>query len=136
MKRVLAAVLMVGIGGFFLLAGVLKVADPVEFARSILRYQLVGPGLSWIAAVWLPWLEILAALALAFKAWRGAGLTLLFGLLVVFQAGLASAIARGLDIECGCLGSAAAASASMALLRNCFLMAGIGLLFFLERRRA
>ena len=136
MKAIAKWVLLVVVAGFFLLAGVLKLADPVEFARSILRYRLAGEQLSWLVALWLPWIEIGAASVLLPGTWRRAGLILLFGLLLAFQLALASAAVRGLDIDCGCLGGAVPTSIGFALLRNFLLMAAILAVPWLERRSA
>jgi uncharacterized membrane protein YphA (DoxX/SURF4 family) len=94
------------IGGLFIYAGVVKVIDPVEFARDIDNYKM----LPWQANVWLalylPWVEIFCGLALIVRVlYRGAAfiLTLLMALFVVITI---VAKARGLDISCGCFGHA------------------------------
>jgi len=105
-------------GGFFLVAGVLKIIDPVEFARAILRYQLVGESLAWVGALLMPWTEVVVAIGLFFKKWRFASCWLLLAMLVFFEGILLSALFRGLDIDCGCLGTNASSSVSFALIRN------------------
>ncbi len=121
------------VSGFFLYAGITKVLDPVEFGRSILRYQLVGQNLAWIAALWLPWLEILSALGLLWARWRPAATRVLLGLLVFFEGILLTALLRGLDINCGCLGTNASGSVSFAMVRNVGLILLLVLLIFSER---
>jgi hypothetical protein len=108
---------------FFAMAGGLKLFDPHAFHLAILRYRLVGPELAFAASLFVPWLEVTSAVALLFRAWRKAAIAMLLLLLVVFQLALGSAIWRGLDIECGCLGSGGPdSSAGFALLRNFVLM--------------
>ena len=94
------------IAAIFIYAGILKVLDPVQFARDIDNYKM----LPWPAAValafYLPWLEILCGLALVFRRlYRGAVL-LLIGLTIVFILASVIAKSRGLDISCGCFGHA------------------------------
>lgn len=121
MKRVVGHILCLLVGGYFLMAGATKLIDPVAFFQSILNYQLVGEDLAWLAALYLPFLEIVAALALIIPRTRLAGLVWLAALLLVFQAALASAWVRGLDIDCGCVGSGGS-SVLFALVRNTVLL--------------
>ena len=103
-KGVLLAFRLV-LGGLFVYAGAVKVLDPLDFAQNIRNYQLVGQSLSFIAAIVLPWLEILAGLALILGVWtRGAALVVA-GLLVFFIVLTAVTMVRGLDVDCGCFGS-------------------------------
>jgi uncharacterized membrane protein YphA (DoxX/SURF4 family) len=103
-KGVLLAFRLV-LGGLFVYAGAVKVLDPLDFAQNIRNYQLVGQSLSFIAAIVLPWLEILAGLALILGVWtRGAALVVA-GLLVFFIVLTAVTMIRGLDVDCGCFGS-------------------------------
>ncbi|MBE0712128.1 MAG: DoxX family membrane protein, partial [Candidatus Aminicenantes bacterium] len=64
-NKTLLVVFRLVLGGLFVYAGVVKVLDPLDFAQNIRNYRLVGQSLSFIAAVVLPWLEILAGVALA-----------------------------------------------------------------------
>lgn len=90
------------LGMVFLVASIEKVADPAAFATSIGYYRLITGDTAMLAATVLPWVELLCALALLFGvALRGSSL-LCFLMLVVFVAAIVSALARGLDISCGC----------------------------------
>lgn len=109
--------------GFFLFAGVSKLLDPGSFSISIHAYQLTPPLVSWIAAFWLPWLEVIAAIALWLPKWRSAAVLAFILLIAVFQIALLSAAVRGLDISCGCLGSAMDTSILFAFVRNLGLLA-------------
>jgi putative oxidoreductase len=93
------------LGGLFVYAGVVKVLDPLDFAQNIRNYRLVGQSLSFIAAVVLPWLEILAGVALASGVWKRASALIISGLLVFFILLTLVTIARGLDVDCGCFGA-------------------------------
>lgn len=85
-NRTLLVLFRIVLGGLFVYAGVAKTLDPLDFAQNIRNYRLVGQELSFIAAVVLPWLEILAGLALAAGVWTRASSLLISGLLVFFIA--------------------------------------------------
>ncbi len=85
-------------------AGVAKIADPAAAVRAVRAYRLLPEWLAQGVGYGLPFLELaLAALLLAGLATRLAALVSV-ALLVVFLAGIVSAAARGLQIECGCFG--------------------------------
>jgi uncharacterized membrane protein YphA (DoxX/SURF4 family) len=92
------------LGGVFIYAAYDKLGDPRAFADAIDNYRLVPDGLVNTVAVTLPWIEVAvgACLLLGVLA-PGAGL-LAGCLLAVFTFALVSALARGLDIRCGCFG--------------------------------
>ena len=71
-NKTLLVVFRLVLGGLFVYAGVVKVLDPLDFAQDIRNYRLVGQALSFLAAVVLPWLEILAGVALAAGIWKRA----------------------------------------------------------------
>jgi hypothetical protein len=88
----------------FMVAGGLKIGDPIGFARNIVDYDLVpelfAPGI----AVVLPWWEVgAAALALAGR-WKLGALGMLAGMSAAFLVIGVVTLARGLTVECGCFG--------------------------------
>lgn len=113
------------LGAFFMLAGGLKLGDPAAFAQSILHYQLVGEGLAWWGALYLPWLEVMLGAALLFPRWRRSSAQILGALTTFFIVVLASTIWRGLDVSCGCLGGSDSTSAELAILRNLVILIGL-----------
>jgi putative oxidoreductase len=99
------------LGGTFAYAAVLKLADPATFATDIAHYRLLPYPLTLAVSVYLPWLELVCAMAVLVR-WRERGAqALLLGVCVVFSLALASAWWRGLDISCGCFGHAGVATA-------------------------
>lgn len=93
------------LGLTFVAAGAMKIADPFGFALSLARMQLVPRGAIGTTAIALPWIEIVAGIALlGLPAWRPAALALAGTLLVAFTAGLALVLARGTGGGCGCFG--------------------------------
>ena len=92
------------VAAIFIYAGVLKILDPVQFARDIDNYKM----LTWPVAVglgfYLPWLEIFCGLALIFRRTYRGSILILVSLTIAFIAASIAAKTRGLDISCGCFG--------------------------------
>jgi len=112
------------LGGTFLYAGWIKAADPVGFARQVANYQLLPYAANYLVAAALPYVELLAGLLLvANRKVRPAALVL-GGLNGVFMLALATVVARGLDIDCGCFDPSGATHTGPweAILRDSFLM--------------
>jgi len=103
--RTFLVLFRVVLGGLFVYAGVVKALDPLDFAQNIRNYGLVGQGLSFVAAVILPWFEILAGLALAAGVWKRGAALAISGLLVFFILLTVVTIVRGIDVDCGCFGA-------------------------------
>jgi putative oxidoreductase len=134
-NKTLLVVFRLVLGGLFVYAGVVKVLDPLDFAQSIRNYRLVGQSLSFIAAVVLPWLEILAGVALAAGIWKRASTLIITGLLVFFILLTLVTIARGLDVECGCFGALSRKSGFGVILEDLgMLFMGLCLLFAPAKR--
>ena len=90
------------LGAIFVAAAIPKIADPPSFAHMIYNYRLVPGGVVNLAALWIPWVELLAGLALILGVWRR-GAALVTGLLLlVFIAAVGVNLARGHAIDCGC----------------------------------
>jgi uncharacterized membrane protein YphA (DoxX/SURF4 family) len=134
-NKTLLVVFRLVLGGLFVYAGVVKVLDPLGFAQNIRNYDLVGQSLSFIAAIVLPWLEILAGVALAAGVWKRASALIISGLLVFFILLTLVTIARGLDVECGCFGALSRKSGLGVILEDLgMLFMGLCLLFAPARR--
>lgn len=104
MIPVLALLARLGLAAVFAISGAAKAVDPTGTRIAVRAYQLMPTGLADTVAAVLPYLELALALLLVLGlATRLAGV---FGaiLLVVFIAGVISAAARGLSIDCGCFG--------------------------------
>ena len=96
------------LGGVFLVAGVLKAIDPQASVAAVRAYQLLPDWIVTIVGWGLPFAEIaLGLLLLAGIATRAVALGAAM-LLVIFVAGVVSAAARGLSIDCGCFGGGGA----------------------------
>lgn len=90
------------LGAIFAYAGWQKIVDPASFARSIANYQLLPPLWGNLAALYLPWLELVCGLTLI-TGWKVRGGALIISLLLlIFMGALSLSLYRGLDIHCGC----------------------------------
>jgi uncharacterized membrane protein YphA (DoxX/SURF4 family) len=94
------------VAGVFIYAGVIKILDPVQFAYDIDNYKILPWTLSVALAFYLPWVELLAGVALIVHRFYRGALSILLALISVFIAATIAAKARGLDITCGCFGHA------------------------------
>jgi putative oxidoreductase len=93
------------VGGAFFTEGLLKVGNPLEFAQNIKNFRVVSYELSFLAALILPWIEILCGALLLTGILRRPSALLVSGLLVGFIILVAVTMARGIDTDCGCFGS-------------------------------
>jgi len=102
LKRYLPAMVRIALGVIFIYAALLKIADPVAFAGSVAAYKMLPYFANYLVAAVLPFVELVCGLLLVcgYRVKSGA---LIIGVMnLVFMVALASAIVRGLDIDCGC----------------------------------
>lgn len=92
------------VGGLFILAAVMKLLDPEAFAKDIRNYAILPAAWSNVAAMTLPWLELVTGALLIVGVWRGAARCWLVLMLVGFTALKLTLVFRGLPLECGCFG--------------------------------
>lgn len=113
------------LAGVFLAAAFPKIAEPAKFALAIYQYGILPDALVNLAAIYLPWVEITCAAALAvLPAARRGAFVMIGGLLVVFTLALAFTFLRGQPVPCGCFGGdSESPSTWVALLRNIGLLA-------------
>ncbi|GAA2833593.1 DoxX family membrane protein [Kitasatospora paracochleata] len=93
-------------------AGMAKISDPAEAAQAVRAYEILPESLVKPVGWGLPFLE----LALALLLLLGLGTRIVAGisavLLLTFIAGISSAWARGISIDCGCFGGGGTVDAS------------------------
>jgi len=107
------------LGVIFLWASLAKLSDVGGFASDIHNYRMLPTAIQNLFAMGMVWIEILVGIALvANVAPRSA--TLLGGaMLVMFLAAIGQAVARNLDIDCGCFGTSDATKTGVvALVRD------------------
>ncbi|WP_348650514.1 DoxX family protein [Catellatospora sp. KI3] len=95
-------VVRLALAGVFLTAGLLKVGDLAASGRAVNAYQILPYDAAMIFGAAQPFVEIaLGLLLLVGLATRLAG-WISAVMMVAFIAGISSAWARGLNIDCGC----------------------------------
>ena len=90
------------LGGVFVWASWDKILDPAAFAQAIANYQIVPSAPGNLAALILPWVELVCGGCLILNRWTRGSALLTAALMVVFMAALGTNIYRGVDVNCGC----------------------------------
>ena len=93
------------VGGVFVFAGVVKIINPAQFAGDIGNYRVLPYEWIDLLAVTLPWVEVVAGLLLIGGIWTRASALVIALMLLVFLIAIGQAVARNLNIDCGCFGS-------------------------------
>jgi putative oxidoreductase len=107
------------IAAVFAAAAIPKLQDPTAFAVDIDNYHLVPEPLIAPLAIGLPALELVVAIALFTGIHARGAAILALAMLVAFAGGMVQAMARGIDLDCGCFGSAIEAQVSgLTVARN------------------
>ena len=135
--------LRIAIAGIFIAAGVMKIWDfaharpaTPDFTIAIQHYELLSPDLAVLLAVYLPWLEVIAAIALFTRRLALGAAAAMLGMSAMFLAAIGSASWRGLNIACGCFGKdEATTDYRMLILRDLALLTAVAVLFLHEWRR-
>jgi len=116
----------------FIYAGISKLTDPQAFSVVIAAFGIVPDAALMPIDIWLPALEVVAAIALAFE--RKGGLTSITLLLLLFIAILGYGIHMGLAVDCGCFGpdepeARAFSSLYSSFIRDMAMLAGCAYLY-------
>jgi len=102
------------IGAVFVAASLAKIGNLPWFAQQLHNFRLLPGWSENLLAATLPWVELLAALALIVGPRRRAGAIVALTLMVVFTLAVGAAWARGLDFRCGCFGKLGAGTIGAA----------------------
>lgn len=101
---ILKIVCLILLSFVFLVSGFSKLANPHVFVRDIMNYRLFPPQPLHILAIWLIMLELFIGFGLWIPFLQRASAWISAGLMAFFILMVAIAMARGLDINCGCFG--------------------------------
>jgi hypothetical protein len=124
------------LSGIFLAAAVLKLRDPDATLLAVFQYKLISWSASGAVASFLPFVEIAAAVGLWIPRVRLGAALLALSLVVLFMAALGSAVARNLDVTCGCFGTSDLNTTALRrFAEDAVLLALCGALWFEEKRR-
>ena len=93
------------IGGVFIYAGMTKMREPLAFADNIATFQILPKELINLFALGLPPFEIITGSMLVIGWQKRAAAFSIMILTGFFILALGQALARGLNVDCGCFGS-------------------------------
>src|SRR4051812_43532449 len=104
----MAVILRIFIGMILLGSGVEKLLSPYQnFLYVIQSYQMLPSQLEFLAAVGVPWIELVAGLFMLLGLWLNLALLGAVGLFSSFIIIVGQALIRHLPIDhCGCFGEA------------------------------
>ncbi|MCX5069560.1 DoxX family membrane protein [Micromonospora lupini] len=94
-----------GLAAVWLVAGASKVGDLAASGRAVNAYQVLPYEVATVVGAALPFVELALGVLLLLGLATRLSAAISVALLVVFIAGISSAWARGLAIDCGCFGS-------------------------------
>ncbi|HET9886008.1 MAG TPA: MauE/DoxX family redox-associated membrane protein, partial [bacterium] len=100
--RRVVGILRIALGALFLAAALPKLQDPAAFAKSVANYHLLPETPGRILALVLPPLELLVGAFLILGIFDAGASAIAFSLMLIFTLAVGAALARGLDISCGC----------------------------------
>lgn len=130
-------VAQLGAGVIFLAAALPKIADLSAFAGSVHNFHMdpiVPVAATNLVAMTIPWIELVAGLALIANFKPRAGAVIYTVLMALFTVAVVAALARGLSFECGCFGKAGAATIGTKKLIENLGMLALGFVASMERR--
>jgi uncharacterized membrane protein YphA (DoxX/SURF4 family) len=104
MKDILSVVARFGLAAIWLYSGLIKLLNPLESRQAVQAYEILPADLIPSVAVALPAFEVILGLLLLLGLFLRPVAVASGLLLLVFIIGIASAWARGLQIDCGCFG--------------------------------
>jgi len=97
----------VAVAALFIYAGIDKIRNPQQFADSTAGFALLPAVLINLLALGLPPFELACGVLLLAPPTRRVGALAVAVVSVMFFAALASALLRGLTLDCGCFGAGA-----------------------------
>jgi uncharacterized membrane protein YphA (DoxX/SURF4 family) len=119
-------------GIVFIFAGMEKISDTPSFAKAIYDYKIFPELLINFFALAIPWIEVVSRVLLVFGIWIRENAFILNALLLAFIFLILISIFRGLNIECGCFGTATGSRVGwLKIIENVtLLIPGIYLIYF------
>ena len=125
------------LGATFIYASYSKILAPADFAKIIFGYDLFPAALINLAAVILPFVELIAGLALVIGVYPRSATLIINAMLLAFIVSLATNIIRGHEFYCGCFAINPDNPANFPgtlLIRDLFFLA-LGIHVFLYRKQ-
>ena len=90
------------VGTIFLIAAISKITDPAGFAKEISNYQILPDFIINLLALILPWVEFFTSILIILGIRLISSSIILITLIIIFNIAILIAMAKGLNINCGC----------------------------------
>ncbi len=134
----------IALGIIFVVAAWPKIIDPPSFAHMIYNYRILPGTLINISSLVMPWIELVAGLALILGIWTRPARWIVGLLLAVFMIAIAFNLARNNAIDCGCFDVSAAGKTHeerirdmwLVVLRDAGMLLMVAQLWWADRSRA
>lgn len=127
------------IGLTFIYASLHKIISPADFAKIVYGYGLFPEVFINLIAIVIPFLELIAGLALIIGVYPRSAAMIINALLLAFVTVLAINLIRGHEFDCGCFSagqSGYASSSEVTLVRDIiYLIFGMQIVLFEGNRR-
>jgi len=122
------------LGLTFIYASYHKILAPADFAKIVYGYDLFPNGAINLIAIGLPFIELLAGLALILGIYPRSAVLIINGMLAAFILALTINLIRGHEFDCGCFSAKEAgyfSSAGSTLVRDIiYLILGLQIFLF------
>ena len=90
------------LGVVFIYASYDKILNPTGFSDNIHNFHLTPAAVENLAALIIPWLELIVGVFLIFGVFLEGATSITIGMLIFFIIILSQAVFRGIDVHCGC----------------------------------
>ena len=90
------------LGIVFIYASYEKILNPEGFSDNIHNFHITPAAVENLAALIIPWLELIVGLFLIFGVFLEGATSITIGLYIFFIIILSQAVFRGIDVHCGC----------------------------------
>ena len=123
------------LGATFIYASYSKILEPAVFAKIIYGYDLFPAMLINLFAITLPFIELIAGLALIIGVYPRSAALIINGMLLAFIISLSINIIRGHEFDCGCFAINAESQSTFSgpLIIRDFIYLALGVYIFLYR---
>jgi uncharacterized membrane protein YphA (DoxX/SURF4 family) len=103
------------LGAVFIYASIDKVIHPAAFAKAVYSYQVLPDFLINLAAIVLPWLELVLGIFLIVGLFREGSACIVAVLMLVFLGAMIFNLTRGLNVHCGCFSTSAEGTGNVSM---------------------
>ncbi len=129
----LAFVLRLFVGYFFIYASMSKIPYPAQFAELIGEYRIFPYWAINLAAVVVPWVELICGLFLIIGLRTRAAASVIILLLIAFNLLIGANVVMGSPINCGCYDTVGEPISWWKILKNTFWLLLTVQVFFFDR---